>query len=153
MLVVVVVVVRGLSMPGSAVDAWERCVGCRHWRVLVREGCHCVFNSLGNSVTDLLSLLPGCASSFGVVRVCSGLFGGLSLKWQSLMTELRLIGSRTASATYDSRPSEVCRSRKRSNHCRGMAAALSMDCSGLFGIFHFSFGKNRAVRKNPLFLY
>ena len=46
-------------------------MGHRQWSVLIREGCHFVFNSLGNSITDLLSLLLGL---LGTVQVCSGLF-------------------------------------------------------------------------------
>ena len=49
------------------VNTWERRVGCRHWSVLVWKRGHYVFNSPGDSVTDLLSLLPGCAGSFGLV--------------------------------------------------------------------------------------
>ena len=70
------------------------------------------FNSLGNSIIGLLSLLPGL---FGFVSsLFRVLFGGLSglfrfvrwnhLIWQSLMTECASRVSRKGSAQYGSRP-------------------------------------------------
>ena len=106
---------------------------------------HPVITGTFDNLPFLFGIMPGFSSLFELLRGtfivvraclgdCSSLFGVLSLIWQSLMTELRLTGSRTASATYGSRPFGVCRPRKRSNQCRGMAAALSMDCSALFGL-------------------
>ena len=63
----VVVVVRGLSMPG-------RCVGCRHLRILIRESCHYVLQGM-----EILFLLPRHSSQgqTGTVRGCSGLTNNL----------------------------------------------------------------------------
>ena len=56
------------------VDGRKRCVGHRHWSVLIRKSCHCVFwvpfNTSGNSV-------PGLSGLFGTVRDCSGTVRGL----------------------------------------------------------------------------